>query len=278
MPNEPRTEPTVEELSAYLDHELDGADQARVAAHVATCTDCQARLDGLRQTVYAVRGLPQETPARTFTVRASSKRRTWNWAPAGWIGGLAAAAFLVIFGVSHLPSPAGTTNGSTASGGLGAAAPYAQQYAPATRSGASQDQSSTSAKSAMAAFSNSATMTDPTNSARKLVLGSDSSSYATSWPMAVRIVLEGDPSPSIDANAQGLTLVLVRNGSGVTLRNLTGTRAYGGPPVFTASYAISALPLSQPVPGNYTLIATWTVPDGSGRVLQASVPITIIAS
>lgn len=277
MPSEPRTEPTLDELSAYLDHELDAGDQARVAEHVATCSDCQSRLDGLRQTAYAVRALPQETPPRAFTI-PQMRSQQWNWAPAGWIGGVAAALVIVIVGVTHIPSGGSTASSSTASGGLGVAAPYTQQYAPAARSGGTQEQSSTAAKSAMAAFSNSATVTDPTNSARKLVLGSDSASYATSWPMAVRIVLQGDPSPSIDANAQGLTLVLVRNGSGVTLRNLTGTRAHGGPPVFTASYAISALPLTQPVPGNYTLIATWTVPDGSGRVLQASVPITIVAS
>jgi len=38
MPSEPRipTEPTLEELSAYLDHELDARAQARVADHVAS--------------------------------------------------------------------------------------------------------------------------------------------------------------------------------------------------------------------------------------------------
>ena len=60
MPSERRipAEPTLEELSAYLDHELDVATQARVADHVAGCAECTRRLDGLRETVHAVRALP----------------------------------------------------------------------------------------------------------------------------------------------------------------------------------------------------------------------------
>ncbi|MEA2667775.1 MAG: putative zinc-finger, partial [Chloroflexota bacterium] len=67
MPSEPRvpTEPTLDELSAYLDHELDEDAKARVAQHVAGCAECQARLDGLRQASYAIRALPMETPTRT---------------------------------------------------------------------------------------------------------------------------------------------------------------------------------------------------------------------
>jgi predicted anti-sigma-YlaC factor YlaD len=275
MPSEPRTEPTLDDLSAYLDHELEAGEQARVAEHVAGCRDCQARLDGLRQTAYAVRGLPQETPPRPFRIPEAPARRSWSWAPVGWIGGVAAAMVIVIVGVQHLPGPSGTvattssksTNGSQyyapqQQGGAGAAAPSA----------AIQDRSAL-----MATFSNSVTVTDPMNATRRLVLGSDAQTYATPWTMAVRVILQGDPSPSISADAQGLSLTLVRNGAGVSLGNLVGERAYGGPPVFTGSYVIEKLPLSQPVPGNYTLLASWTIPDGSGRVLQASIPITITA-
>lgn len=275
MPSEPRTEPTLEELSAYLDHELDTGDHARVAEHVATCSDCQSRLDGLRQTAYAVRALPQETPPRAFTIPQAQRRR-WNWAPAGWIGGVAAAMVIVIVGVTHIPSPGATTaSSSKISGGLGQGAPYTQPYAPAAGS-ANQDRNFSSTKGTVS-FPNSTAIIDPTNSVRRLVLGADGSSYPANATMRVRIILEGDPSPSIDASAQGVSLVLVRNGSGVALRNLTGTRAYGGPPVFDGSYAIASLPLTKPASGTYTLIATWSVPDGSGRVLQASIPVTISA-
>jgi hypothetical protein len=276
MPSEPRTEPTLDDLSAYLDHELDAGAHARVAEHVAGCRDCQARLDGLRQTAYAVRGLPQETPPRSFRIPEAPARRSWSWAPVGWIGGVAAAMVIVIAGVQHLPGPSGSV-ATSSSNAKSAGGPY---YAPqqpggagaAVPSAANQDRAAL-----MATFSNSVTVTDPSNGTRKLVLGSDAQTYATPWTMGVRVILQGDPSPSISADAQGLSLTLVRNGAGVSLGNLVGERAYGGPPVFTGSYVIEKLPLSQPVPGTYTLLASWTIPDGSGRVLQASIPITITA-
>src|ERR1700674_732666 len=105
MPSEPRipTEPTMDELSAYLDHELDNEAKARVAEHVAGCADCQARLDGLSQAAYAIRALPMEAPPRTFTV-TDGRRESFRWGPvAGWIGGVAAAMLIIIVGVQHLP-------------------------------------------------------------------------------------------------------------------------------------------------------------------------------
>lgn len=280
MPSEPRTEPTLDELSAYLDHELEASDQGRVAEHIAGCLECQARLDGLRQTAYAVRALPQETPPRTFTIPEARPQRSWNWAPVGWIGGVAAAMVIVIVGVQHLPGPSGSM-ATTTTNPNSATQFYAQPHQPAGASapgaGSAGSAQSLDAQKSTASFANSAVVTDPMNAERKLVLGSNASSYPSNGTMNVRVILEGDPSPSISADAQGLSLVLVRNGSGVALGNLSGVRSYGGPPVFGGSYAIAKLPLSQPVPGAYTLIASWTIPDGSGRVLQASVPITIIA-
>ncbi len=118
MPNNVN-EPALEELSAYLDHELDSATQARVAEHVAVCQDCQARLDGLRQATYAVRALSMETPPRAFTIPAPRERTVRRWAPAAWLGGAAAALLVVVFGVNqlHFQGPGGG-NTSTVSGGL----------------------------------------------------------------------------------------------------------------------------------------------------------------
>src|SRR5438874_10691358 len=131
MPSEPRipAEPTLEELSAYLDHELDSATQARVAEHVAGCDECRARLDGLRETAHAIRALPMETPPRTFTV-PEQRRRTWRWAPAGWIGSAAVALLLIAVGIQNLHLPAG----STATTGSSGANSGGLAFAPATRS------------------------------------------------------------------------------------------------------------------------------------------------
>jgi hypothetical protein len=50
------------QLSAYLDGALTPAEERNVAAHLATCAVCQARLAGLRLTVAAL-GTLRDTPA-----------------------------------------------------------------------------------------------------------------------------------------------------------------------------------------------------------------------
>ena len=276
MPGEPRvpTEPTLEELSALIDNELDAGAQARVAAHIAGCQACQARLDGLRQTAHAIRGLPMEAPPRTFTIPAQH-RQAWRWAPVGWIGSAAVALLLIAVGIQnlHLPARPTATSESTSrvSGGLaygpaqgqkGAVAPLAAP-APATQ----YDSQSTAAASA-------ATVVDPTNSARRLVLDTDGRSYSATGRMQVTVQLIGSPSTSLNSANQGLTLTLIRNGLGVAL-NPVGVESGSGTPIFGGWYDLAGFPLTAPRAGDYRLEATWMIPDGSGRVLQASVPITL---
>ena len=280
MPGEPRvpTEPTLEELSALIDNELDAGAQARVAEHVAGCQECQARLDRLRQTAHAIRGLPMETPPRSFTIPAQ-RRQAWRWAPVGWIGSAAVALLLIAVGIQNLHLPAGPTatgSTSTVSGGLaygtaqgqkGAVAPLAAP-APSTQQFDSQSRGSAT---------NGATVVDPTNSSRRLVLDTDSTSYPATGRMGVTAQLIGSPSTSLNSANQGLTLTLVRNGLGVAL-NPVGVESWNGTPIFGGWYDLAGFPLSAPRAGDYRLEATWVIPDGSGRVLQTSVPIRLIGS
>ena len=280
MPGEPRvpTEPTLEELSALIDNELDAGAQARVAEHVAGCQECQARLDRLRQTAHAIRGLPMETPPRSFTIPAQ-RRQAWRWAPVGWIGSAAVALLLIAVGIQNLHLPAGpTATGSTSSvsGGLaygpaqgqkGAVAPLAAP-APSTQQFDSQSRGSAT---------NGATVVDPTNSSRRLVLDTDSTSYPATGRMRVTAQLIGSPSTSLNSANQGLTLTLVRNGLGVAL-NPVGVESWNGTPIFGGWYDLAGFPLSAPRAGDYRLEATWVIPDGSGRVLQTSVPIRLTGS
>ena len=277
MPGEPRvpTEPTLEELSALIDNELDAGAQARVAEHVAGCQECQARLDRLRQTAHAIRGLPMETPPRSFTIPAQ-RRQAWRWAPVGWIGSAAVALLLIAVGIQNLHLPAGPTatgSTSTVSGGLaygtaqgqkGAVAPLAAP-APSTQQFDSQSRGSAT---------NGATVVDPTNSSRRLVLDTDSTSYPATGRMRVTAQLIGSPSTSLNSANQGLTLTLVRNGLGVAL-NPVGVESWNGTPIFGGWYDLAGFPLSAPRAGDYRLEATWVIPDGSGRVLQSSVPIRL---
>ena len=279
MPNEPRTpaEPTLEELSAFLDNELDSATQARVADHVAGCDECRARLDGLRETAHAIRALPMETPPRTFTV-PEQRRRTWRWAPAGWIGSAAVAVLLIAVGIQNLHLPAGptATSGSSSAnrGGLAnAPATRSEKGALAPLSAPSPFTQQFDAQSAGAA-TNAATVVDPSNSARRLVLDTDKTSYATNGRMLVTVQLIGSPSTSLNSGDQGLTLILVRNGQGVVLRPV-GVESWNSTPIFGGWYDLASFPLSAPSAGDYRLEATWLIPDGSGRVLQTSVPVRI---
>lgn len=276
MPTEPMAEPTLEELSAYLDHELDVATETRVAEHLATCADCQLRLDGLRETAYAVRALPMETPPRTFTI-PDQQRQPFRWAPVGWVGSAAAAGLVIGFGLSQLhfhPTSTSTAGSSffnapatqrTAEGG--AAAPVA---APALSSQQLDAQS-------RGISGNAATVMDPNNGSRRLVLDTDAASYSATGKMRVTVQLQGSPSSSTNSGDQGLTLTLVRDGVGVAL-NPVGVESWNGTPIFGGWYDLRSLPLSGTRAGNYRLEATWTVPDGTGRVLQVSVPVQLTGS
>ncbi len=279
MPSEPRipAEPTLEELSAYLDHELDAATQTRVADHVAGCDECRARLDGLRETAYAIRALPTETPPRRFTI-PEQRRRAWRWAPAGWVGSAAVALLLIAVGVQNLHLPAGPTattgSSSSTSGGLAnAPAIRSEKGAVAPLSAPSASKQQFDAQSSGPA-TNGATVVDASNGARRLVLDTDKASYATNGRMLVTVQLIGSPLTSLNSADQGLTLTLVRNGQGVALRPV-GVESFNGTPIFGGWYDLAGFPLSAPRAGDYRLEATWFIPDGSGRVLQTSVPLRI---
>ena len=275
MPSEPRipTEPTLEELSAYLDHELDDDAKARVAEHLAGCADCQARLDGLRQTAYAIRALPMETPPRTFTIPAK-QRESFRWAPAaGWIGGVAVAMLIIVVGVTHLPlHPTNTASSySPISGGLaqGGNAPAAQgapyrQVAPLERSVQND--------SAQGAFSgNSKTVAGAQGSSRSLTISTDATSYSASGVVTIHVTTKGLST----AEASSVRIFLMRDTGqgGYLVRLMPPSTATAFPFDYEAAYSIPQMQLPAPVPGNYSLQVTIDTSDHSGLV--AWLPLTI---
>jgi predicted anti-sigma-YlaC factor YlaD len=265
MPSEPRipTEPTLEELSAYLDRELDDDGKARVGEHVAGCADCQTRLDRLRQTAYAIRALPMETPPRTFSIPAK-RRESVRWAPvAGWIGGVAAATLIIVVGVHQLSLHGPTT---TASGGT------AMHYnaAPAARAATPLGQGTNDALSASKSLANATTVFDPRNSSRSLTLSTDGSTYSPTGFIAVQVRIAGFAPQEISQPR----LLLERNGYAVELATPTHPVASS----FQVTYDLSRLPLASPAAGSYTLILIESLPasgSGSGSTLVARLPITI---
>jgi anti-sigma factor RsiW len=79
-----------EQLSAYIDGELDDRGRRAVEAHVAACDACSALLDDLRTTKSMVAALPVATPRRSFTLGAEyavppkpvTRRSAFTFAPA----------------------------------------------------------------------------------------------------------------------------------------------------------------------------------------------------
>lgn len=268
MPSEPRipAEPTLEELSAYLDDELDAPAQARVAEHVVGCAGCKARLDGLRQAAYAIRALPLETPTRTFTV-PEKRPAAFRWAPVGWVGSAAAAVLVIGFGLSQLHfHPASTSTAGSSN--------FYKSTAPAASQGQILD--SSRAGSASQAFNpraNTTTVVDPRNPARTLTLSTTAKSYAPDGVMTVHAQINGLAPEEVSQPR----LLLERNGYAVELATPTHGRSLV-PASFDISYDLARLPLSDPVAGSYTLILIESLPapaSGSGSTLVARLAITI---
>jgi hypothetical protein len=58
---------TETQLNECLDLALESSEQARVAAHLSDCADCQARLASLQAIFQTLAALPEETPGRDLT-------------------------------------------------------------------------------------------------------------------------------------------------------------------------------------------------------------------
>ena len=100
------THPSADDLSAYLDHEVDARVLAALEAHLEGCPSCRARLAALAQTVGAVRALgPIAAPPAVRAAVYDRLRRERRWpdrwrrrlpAPLGSTWRLAAAAVAVL--------------------------------------------------------------------------------------------------------------------------------------------------------------------------------------
>jgi len=77
-----RNEHDEEQLSAYLDGELDSRQAEIVERHLATCESCAALLEELRSTQTLLSELPAQTPRRSFVLGAEYARAPVRDAPA----------------------------------------------------------------------------------------------------------------------------------------------------------------------------------------------------
>ena len=57
-----------DQLSAYIDGELDASAAERLESHLSGCGRCRQEMEQLRATVAALQGLPAVEPPRSFTL------------------------------------------------------------------------------------------------------------------------------------------------------------------------------------------------------------------
>lgn len=96
----------LDQLSAYIDGELDDAARARLDAHLPSCAECSATLDGLRATLADLKTLPDEAPSEqdSWAIRGAimrARKPVHRWQRFGFAAGTAAAALVAIVAVTH---------------------------------------------------------------------------------------------------------------------------------------------------------------------------------
>jgi anti-sigma factor RsiW len=267
-----RPEPELEELSAYLDQELTGAQRQELESHLAGCETCRRRLESLRQTVHALKELPREAPPRAFTIPPQRAQRR-RFTPQGWAAGLAAVAVLALVVAVAFPRGGGappTTAGSSS-------AQRNIPYGPASKAAGAGHEYDRAAQALAAAapLANETWLSGA--SSTQLRLATDNTAYQPAGKVTVRVILSGPAVGKAGSSGDaGLQLFLVSanagsNGPGRTLPAMPASQRSDGLAAYQRGYAVSSL--GVPAPGDYRLIAIWTPSGGSGDVLVAEVRI-----
>src|SRR3989441_13172000 len=112
----------LEDLSAYLDGELDGGRRGAVESHLAACDSCRPRLAQLRATARLIAALPSPVPAHSLVPRVAVP--IWL-APLRTLATIGSGAALFLFVASALTTS--VTQTSSGGGAAPARAPQPQQ-------------------------------------------------------------------------------------------------------------------------------------------------------
>jgi putative zinc finger protein len=107
-----------EQLSAYLDGELDAAERRAIESHLSGCAACSTTLQALRATTADLRALPaaEPTPQQSWVLRATLRRARRPWL-ARYARVVAAAAGVALIGSAiAFATLSGGKHGSLSSG------------------------------------------------------------------------------------------------------------------------------------------------------------------
>lgn len=132
-----KTHPNPEQLSAYIDGELTGADRDDLEQHLTSCSDCSATVRALRATLADLRALPSPAPSeqgswalRAAIAKARKKpaQRYGRWVIAA--GSVAAVSIAIaVFSIGG-SSPSKKQAGRGTEGPVFGAAPAPAALAP----------------------------------------------------------------------------------------------------------------------------------------------------
>lgn len=118
--------PELDQLSAYLDGELETSERNAVEVHLPTCAECRATLDALRATIADLATLPEPVPTEqdSWALRAAITRArvpVKRWHRAAWAAGAVAAAVVAIVAIVR-PGGVGLSDKALAPAGADRAA------------------------------------------------------------------------------------------------------------------------------------------------------------
>jgi anti-sigma factor RsiW len=234
-------------LSPYLDHALEPGEAARLEAHLAGCDACRRQLEGLRQTVTMLRGLPAERMPRPVTIPVP-RLGGWQWrsalVPAA---GMAAAVTLALggfFAGQYSRSPGVASRSAQTSQNLENRESAGTVPAPQRL----QDQSQFSAGKALKAATRMSVETDrPVYSAQDMV--------------TITVRTTGTSAPA--------TIQFDRNGYRV---RVPGAFTSSGETRATLKLATLDPPVSA---GTYRVVATVALDASGDTVLVAETSITV---
>lgn len=116
----------LDQLSAYLDGELDTDERSSIEGHLPSCVECRSMLDALRATVADLAMLPEPVPSeqdawalRSAIARARAPVKRWH--RAAWAAGAAAAALVAVVAIVRPGADQGQTLATAPEAGRGAA-------------------------------------------------------------------------------------------------------------------------------------------------------------
>lgn len=99
----------LDQLSAYIDGELEAHERTALEAHLPTCAECRSTLNALRATITDLASLPEPVPneqdswaLRSAIARARAPVKRWH--RAAWAAGAVAAALIAVVAIVR-PGP-----------------------------------------------------------------------------------------------------------------------------------------------------------------------------